>query len=393
MPADTPAILGGDPVHPAGPPPWPPDDPAVAAVLRELAATGDWGRYHGPHMDRLRAALSESHGGCDVHLCAGGTAAVELALIGAGVAVGDEVVLAGYDFRACAANVLALGAVPVAVDVRADDWQIDAAAVAAALTPRTRAVLVSHLHGGIVDLPAVREVCEAAGAAVVEDACQAPGATVRGTPAGAGGTAGTLSFGGSKPLTAGRGGAVLTGDGRVLARVRRHVGRGNDLSPLSQLQAAVLVPQVFRLPADTATRAANSDRLRDLPGLTPLAPRATAGTTPAFYKMGFRYDPAAFGGLPRDLFRAAVRAEGVALDPGFPSLRAQFSPRRVRFMRDLPNADDAGRNCVVLHHPVLLAGGAALAAVPAAVERVRRHAGRILAEAAPPPNPAAGLHL
>ena len=382
---DIPAILGGEPAHPPGPPPWPPADPAVAAILQALAETGDWGRYHGPHGGRLRAALSATHGGRGVHLCAGGTAAVELALVGVGVTAGDEVVLAGYDFRACCANVLALGAVPVAVDVRASDWQLDAAAVAAAVTPKTRAVLASHLHGGLVEMRAVRAVCDDAGIALVEDACQAPGATVAGRPAGTCGDAGTLSFGGSKPLTAGRGGAVLTDDDRALARVRRYVGRGNDLSPLSEMQAAVLLPQVARLADDTANRLRSAEALRGLPGLAPLAPAAAAETVPAFYKMGFRYDPAAFGGLSRDLFCAAVRAEGVALDPGFPSLRDRFSARRVRFAGPLPNAAAAGKRCVVLHHPVLLAGGDALAAVPAAVAKVRRHAERIAVEAPPPP--------
>ena len=377
-------------MRPDGPPPWPAADPQLGRIFADLAETGAWGRYGGDHTTRLTDALARRHRVRGVHLCAGGTAAVELALIGVGVTAGDEVVLAGYDFRACAANVLALGAVPVAVDVRADDWQLAPAAVAAALTAKTRAVLASHLHGGLVDVPAVRELCDAAGVALVEDACQAPGATVAGRPAGNWGDAGTLSFGGSKPLTAGRGGAVLTDDERVLARVRRHVGRGNDLSPLSQMQAAVLVPQIARLTGDTAKRLRSAESLRDLPGLAPLAPAAAAGTVPAFYKMGFRYDPAAFGGLPRDLFCAAVRAEGVALDPGFPALAERFSPRRVRFAGPLPNAAAAGARCVVLHHPALLAGGKALAAVPAAIEKVRRHAARIAAEAPPPP---AGVDL
>ena len=385
VPDDRPAILGGAPLRPGGPPPWPPADPRIAAVLADLAETGGWGRYHGPHAAALEAALADRHGVRGVHLCAGGTAAVELALIGVGVTAGDEVVLAGYDFRACAANVLALGAVPVAVDVRPEDWQIDPAALAAAFTNRTRAALVSHLHGGVVDMPAVRAACDGAGVKLVEDACQSPGATVHGRPAGTWGDAGTSSFGGSKPLTAGRGGAVLTDDGRVLARVRRHVSRGNDVSPLSEMQAAVLVPQVAALGRATRTRATHAATLRSIPGLTPLAPPASAGTLPAFYKMGFRYDPAAFGGLPRELFCAAVRAEGVALDPGFPALRSVFSARRVRFAGGLPHAAAAGGRCVVLHHPVLLAGGADLAAVPAAVERVRRHAGEIAATVAPPP--------
>ncbi|MFH5804662.1 DegT/DnrJ/EryC1/StrS family aminotransferase [Alienimonas sp. DA493] len=396
MNADRPAILGGVPLRPDGPPGWPPPDPATDAALRALIETGEWGRYHGPHGEALRAALAETHGGCGVHLCAGGTAAVELALIGVGVTAGDEVILAGYDFRANAANVLALGAVPVAVDVRPDDWQIGPDAVRAALTAKTKAVLVSHLHGGAVDLPAVRALCDEAGVALIEDACQNPGATVHGRPAGTWGDAGVLSFGGSKPLTAGRGGAVLVpsnpAGARIAARVRRHVGRGNDLSPLSEMQAAVLLPQVRALAERTRIRAESAATLRGIAGLTPLAPAATAETTPGFYKMGFQYDPAAFDGLPRGLFCAALRAEGVAFDPGFAALRSQFSGRRVRFVGDLPHADAAGARCVVLHHPVLLTGGADLAAIPAAVERVRAWAGEI-ARTVPLPNEADTLEL
>ena len=132
--------------------------------------------------------------------------------------------------------------------------------------------------------------------------------------------------------------------------------------------------------------------MRSIAGLLPLAPEPSAETAPAFYKMGFRYDPAAFGGLPRGLFCAAVRAEGVALDPGFAALRGLFSARRVRFAGELPHAAAAGERCVVLHHPVLLAGGDDLAAVSAAVERVRRGADEI-ARTVPAPAAGNGLEL
>ncbi|MEM9702029.1 MAG: aminotransferase class V-fold PLP-dependent enzyme, partial [Planctomycetota bacterium] len=360
-----------------GPPPWTPAEWAPASFFAELARSGVWGRYEGPHGGALKQALADSHGAAEVHLCSGGTAAVELALRGVGVQAGDEVILAGFDFKACAANVLALGALPVVVDLRPDDWQIDAAQLAAAFTPKTKAALVSHLHGGVVDMPAVRAVCDEVGAKVVEDICQAPGARIHGRPAGMWGDAAAMSFGGSKPLTAGRGGAVLTNEARIAARIRRHVWRGNDLSPLAEMQSALLLPQVERLPEDTATRLRSAEMLRALPGLAPLAPAATAGTTPAFYKMGFQYDLRAFDGLDRHRFCKAMRAEGVAFDPSFPTLRSTFSAKRVRFVGELPIAEDAGARCVVLHHPALLKGGADVAAIPAAVARIRQHAAEI----------------
>ena len=395
---DLPALLGGDPVHPPGPPPWPSPrlNADAGSVLARLCESAEWGRYHGPHGEALAGAMRDRLGAAAVRLCAGGTAAVELALRAGGVGAGDEVILSAYDFRACALSVLALGAVPVLVDVKPDDWQIDPARVAAAIGPETRAVLVSHLHGGLVDVEEVRTLCDDAGLWFVEDVCQAPGAVVAGRPAGAWGDAAAFSFGGSKPLTAGRGGAVVLHDPRGAPRLARHLDRGNDLSPLSELQAAVLRPQWDRLDEDTRIRGTNAAwltaELSLLGGLTPLAPHPDDRTRPAFYKYGMKYDPRAFVGLSRERFYAAVRAEGVGLDPGFPAVHTRLSRRRCRVAGTLGHAEAAGRSCVVLHHPVLLEGGPALEAVPAAVAKVRRHADA-LREAAVPTTAGGALEL
>ena len=392
---DLPAVLGGPPAFPYGPPTWPIADPAVTAAVAAAMADGSWGRYHGPHTERLRAALAEFHRVRHAHLCASGTAAVELALRGVGVTAGDEVILAAYDFEANFKDVLALGATPVLVDVRADDFQCDADRVEAAGSERTRAVLVSHLHGGIVDMPRLRAVADARGWTVVEDACQMPGAIVHGRRAGTWGDAGVLSFGGSKLLTAGRGGAVLTDDAAVLQRLRLHVERGNDLSPLSELQAAALLPQLERLDERRAIRARNVERLRTslaaVPGLSSFpasggrqppgpwnastgahqgadAPRSPCD--PDFYKFAALYDPAALADLPRSDFAAAAQAEGVALWPGFPALHRTHGRRRFRAAGDLEHADAAAERLLVLHHPVLLGTDDEIDRVAAAIRKV-----------------------
>ncbi|MBS0260998.1 MAG: aminotransferase class I/II-fold pyridoxal phosphate-dependent enzyme, partial [Planctomycetes bacterium] len=108
-----PVVLGGAPVRPAGPPPWPVRDPAVDQAVAQALADGSWGRYHGPHVAALTRQLAEFHQVAHVVLCASGTAAVELALRGAGVGPGDEVLLAAYDFKGNFQDVLAVGGVPV----------------------------------------------------------------------------------------------------------------------------------------------------------------------------------------------------------------------------------------------------------------------------------------
>ena len=362
-----PAILGGPPAFPDGPPAWPRPDPAVAAAL--AAAGGAWGRYHGEHVPALEAELAAFHGVPHALTCASGTLAVEAALRAVKVGPGDEVILAGYDYEPSFLTVHALGAKPVLADVAPHNWNLDPAALDAAASPLTKAVLCSHLHGGLVPMPAVCAWAAARGVGVVEDASQATGATVGGRLTGAWGDAGTLSFGGTKLVTAGRGGALLFRDRAVFQRAKLWLQRGTQAwAPLSELAAAVVRPQLAALAATTAHRAERVRLLlRELAGVPGLAPfENRVDGTPAFYRVGFRYDPGAFG-LSRAVFVAALRAEGVAFDVGFTSLHAGRSPSRFRAAGELREATAAGLGCVGLHHPVLWGSEADVRRVAAAV--------------------------
>ncbi|QDU35753.1 L-glutamine:scyllo-inosose aminotransferase [Maioricimonas rarisocia] len=377
-----PAILGGPSIRPEGPPAWPLRDPAIEAVLQDLIRTGDWGRYHGSHCQQLAEALAAYHGIEHVELCASGTAAIELALRGLHVSPGSEVILAGYDFKGNFVDVLTMGAVPVLVDIRPDDWQVDVSRIEAAINGSTQAVLVSHLHGGIVDMPRLRELADHHGLPIIEDACQMPGATVHGRRAGLWGDAAVLSFGGSKLLSAGRGGAVLTSRADIAQRIRLYTQRGNAAYPLSEMQAAILVPQLEQLDERNAQRAENAasliDRLVDVAGLTPLVSTGS-DNAPGYYKLGLQYDPDAFASLSRDRFAEAMRAEGIALDPGFRALHAIHSRRRFRAADPLAEASRADDSVLTLHHPVLLGDDGDIRQIVTAIERIRQHAAAIVA--------------
>ena len=187
MSTDFPALLGGAPIRPNGPPVWPRRTAETDAVLDSLRDSGDWGRYHGPHAAKLIAALTQSLQLEHAHLCSSGTVAVELALRAIPIGPGDEVILSAYDFKANFTNIALLGATPVLADCRADDAQLDVSLVEAACTEKTKAVIASHLQGGLVDMPALREIADRRGFAIIEDVCQAPGAIVAGRPVGRGG--------------------------------------------------------------------------------------------------------------------------------------------------------------------------------------------------------------
>ncbi len=371
-PHDSPALLGGAPVCPGGPPSWPLPDPEIEAALRQAYADGSWGKYHAGHSEALEEYLRGYHQVEHALLCGSGTFAVELGLRALKVGPGDEVVLAGYDYPGNFLAIHALGAQPVLVDVDANNWNLVAGHLGNAVGPHTRALLVSHLHGGLVDMRAVMEAARDRSVPVVEDAAQAPGALVQGRRAGTWGDVGTLSFGGSKLLTAGRGGALLTRHADVFQRARTQLLRGNLTCPLSELQAAVLLPQWRRIDERNRQRLENVRRLTallaDLPGVEPLVNRLE-DSSPAFYKLGFRYDAERFG-LPRARVVEALRAEGIAADAGFAAAHVGRSPRRYRRGSALAEVERAHHGCVVLHHPVLLGD---VTAVAAAWHKVYRH--------------------
>ncbi len=372
--AEKPAILGGPPVRPEGPPTWPRSDPLVDLAIRNLLTTGDWGRYHGPHVPELCRRLSEYQNVEHVLLCSSGTAAVELALRGVGVSEKDEVILAGYDFKANFQNILCLRATPVLVDLDPSTWQLDCSRLETAISTRTKAILISHLHGGFVDMPKVREIADAQGIPVVEDICQCPGAMLFGRLAGNWGDVGVHSFGGSKLLTAGRGGAVFTQRTDIAERIKRYVHRGNEAYPLSEAQAAIIRPQIDQLDFLNESRRQTvrrlCSRLGEGAGLTALQ-LPNVNLVPAYYKVGFRYRAEDFQGMSRSLFVKSLRAEGIAFDPGFRGLHLIHASRRFRTAGELTQSSRADAEMLTLHHPVLIHGNEAVDEVVAAIEKVR----------------------
>ncbi len=342
-------------------------------ALERAFRDGTWGKYDGGHVAALEARLAQWTGRPHALTCASGTLAVEVALRALGVGPGDEVVLAAYDYPGNFLSVHAVGARPVLIDVAPHNWNLDPQRLPEALGPATKAVIVSHLHGGLVPMREVMEACGERGVPVIEDAAQAPGASVQSRPAGGWGDFGIFSFGGSKLLSAGRGGALVTGRIDLHQRARLVLGRGNNLvAPLSELQAIVLLPQLDALAERHARRARAvaelTKLLKALPGVRPFVNAAEG--SPAYYKMGLRYDEKEFG-VPRAQLVAAVRGDGVALDEGFRALHVGRSPSRWRAAGPLVEAARAHVGCLVLHHPVLLGEEADLRHVVEALGRLR----------------------
>ena len=146
------------------------------------------------------------------------TSAIHLSLLAFGVGPGDEVVVPDITWTATAAPVVYVGATPVFADVDRETWCLSASSLEECVTPRTRAVIPVDLYGGMPDMGAIREIADRAGISVIEDAAQAIGAQYRGAMAGSLGDVGVFSFHGTKTLTTGEGGMLVTSREELLRR-------------------------------------------------------------------------------------------------------------------------------------------------------------------------------
>jgi len=230
---------------------------AVAQVVRTGQLT------MGPKVAEFEAAVAQAVGTGHAAAVSSGTAALHLALLALEIGPGDEVIVPAYTFPATANAVELCGAHAVLVDVEPDTFVLDPAAVAAAVTPRTRAVMAVHLFGRPVEWEAVQTAIPQE-VLLVEDAAGALGASYRGTPCGALGVAACLSFHPRKIVTTGEGGAVTTDETGLDAAVRRlrHHGwaaLGDMPAPgfnyrLPDLLCAIGIPQLARLEELLAAR-------------------------------------------------------------------------------------------------------------------------------------------
>lgn len=251
-------------------------DPLRADVLAAITRVCDSQRFIlGPETEALERDLARLIGVPDAIGVSSGTDALLVAMMALGIGPGDEVITPTYSFFATAGCVVRLGARPVLVDVDPATLNLDPQATAAAMTPRTKAIIPVHLFGQCADMADIMAIADAAGVPVIEDACQSIGALYQSRQAGAIGAAGCFSFFPSKNLGAfGDAGLVTVTDAALGARVRLLRGHGAERRyyhqrvggnfRLDELQSAVLRVKLPHLDGWTRARQANAARYRVL---------------------------------------------------------------------------------------------------------------------------------
>jgi len=331
--SSTPALLGGPPAVSAEAPPWPLlDAETLAAITRVITeetlcpvgAEGTQGDF-----ERAFAAMHGRKFGLAVN---GGTAALMLALHGAGVLPGDEVIASPFTWGASVSCILQNLAIPIFADIDPHTFTLDPDSIERRITPRTRAIVVVHIFGFPADMTRIMDVADRHGLAVIEDCAQAHGGKHAGRLLGGWGTVSAFSLQASKNLTGGEGGILLCDDRVIYERAmsmgthpqrlyaelelpefREKIDSLAFNYRMHSMSAAMANAQLPRLDAWTQARGRNAQRLydgvRSLPFINIPGPLLETDRH-AFYNIPFTYKAGVIP-LSRDEFIESLKAEGV----------------------------------------------------------------------------------
>ncbi|HEU4863630.1 MAG TPA: DegT/DnrJ/EryC1/StrS family aminotransferase [Candidatus Limnocylindria bacterium] len=266
----------------------------------------------GPRVKQLEEEFAAFVGADHAVATSSGTTALHLALLGHGIGDGDEVITVPFTFIASANSIVYTGARPIFVDIDERDFTMDVSQVEAAITPRTKAIMPVSLYGQPADMPAIGEIAQRHGLAVIEDAAQAHGAAVGDRKSGTWG-AGAFSFYPTKNMTTGEGGMITTRDGAYAERVRLLREHGMKVRyhhdivgynfRMTDIAAAIGLAQLPKLPGYNERRRAIAARYdAELKGV--ITPYVRSGVTHVYHQYTIRVHE-------RDAFAEKLKERGV----------------------------------------------------------------------------------
>jgi dTDP-4-amino-4,6-dideoxygalactose transaminase len=390
------ALLGGPPAVRRELPAWPLFDESDQKSLLAVLESRVWGGYHEAvsELERRFAAYHETEFGIAT---ANGTVSLEIALTASGIVAGDEVIVPPITFVASASAIVRVGAVPVFVDIDPDTINLDPNAVEAAINERTRAIVLVHFAGCPAELDRFTDLCSKHNLILIEDCAHAHGAAWKRKRVGSFGQFGSFSFQGSKNMTAGEGGILITNNAELAERARAITNQGRRTggawyehpslgtnARLTGFQAALLLNQLDRLPEQVTTRSNRAAQLtaglKQIGGLRPtpqvLDSRITAH---AFHLYSMKFDASAFGSIPRSGIIKALRAEGLPVAPGYPHpiYVNQLFQDRPHVVHSCPNAVEYCETSVWLPQNAMLADEEWIDDALVAIQKVREGVGEL----------------
>ena len=322
-------------------PSWPIYDESEVQALENVIKSGNWwcgapGTHQGENVWEFQQEFAKFQ---EAKHCIGvcnGTVAIEAALMGLNIGMGDEVIVSDYTFVASASAVIATNAVPIFCDIDPETLVLDVNKIPDLLTPRTKAIIPVHLAGNPVEMDALIEIAHENDLFVVEDCAHAHGSRYKGKRLGNWGDAGAFSFQASKVLTAGEGGAIICNSDDLAQKIYsytdcgrkegayfyKHYSYGTNYR-MTEYQAAVLLAQLKKFPKQHDLRNSNAkyfmQELNKIDGICVMKP--TLGTTElGWYVYPIIFEPEKFEGMTKSKFYKKLNRAGIPTDDCYPPL-------------------------------------------------------------------------
>jgi dTDP-4-amino-4,6-dideoxygalactose transaminase len=363
-------------------PAWPQSDENERQMLDRVLASEHWGGFH-PFVGEFETRFARYHQALEGISTLNGTVSLELALTVLGIGPGDEVIVPAISFISTATAVSRVGATPVFVDIEQWSFNIDPERIREAITQRTKAVMPVHFGGAVCRMDEIAKICREHDLALIEDAAQAHGGEWNGRRAGIWGAFASFSFQNGKVMSAGEGGILLTSrpdlaeaarsianSGRIPGRSFYEHHRLGTNFRMTAFQAAVLLAQLERLPAQIERRTANALRLRTALAEEIVWQEMPPGITQhPFYLLLGRVRG---GNEARDELQRQMTDAGVPCTPFYPHTLYQNPlytiPGSCRVL-PCPNAEACLSDAFWLSHRVLLSDDETIQEVAALMQQ------------------------
>jgi L-glutamine:2-deoxy-scyllo-inosose/3-amino-2,3-dideoxy-scyllo-inosose aminotransferase len=367
---------------------WPISDDSEVKLLTQITKSNRWS-FDGPTEWKFAEAFTKYQGAKHGMCVANGTVGIQLALEALGIGAYDEVIVPGMTWQATAAAVADVNAVPILTDVEPDTWCLDLAKAEAAITRKTKAIVVVHLYGCMPDMTKLLRLCKKHNLFLIEDCAHQHGSFWKGQGVGSFGDVSSWSFQESKVLSSGEGGFNMCKTQELFERLYslRNCGRGwgGDMTHavqsgnyrLTEWQAGILWCGLRRLDKQVKQRDTNAiylnSRLEQIPGMLPMRRRKEI-TQQSYFNFTFRLDPELLDGVTNRELADALNAE-LSLPEGFeppyqplnkcalykprtkprhkisPEYWKKLDPRKY----ELPVCTDAhNRSGLAIHHAALM---------------------------------------
>ncbi len=322
-------------------PKWPIHNNDEINALKDVIKSGDWwcgapGEHQGNNVWAFQEEFAKFQGAKYCVAVCNGTVAIEAALMGLDVGLGDEVIVSDYTFVASASAVIATNAIPIFCDINPETLVMDVNNIEKLITKRTKAIVPVHLGGNPTDMEHLMEIAVQHDLSVVEDCAHAHGSVYKNKKVGNWGNAGTFSFQASKVLTSGEGGAIICNSEDLADKLYSYIDCGRKKNQyfydhftygtnyrMTEYQGAVLRAQLKKFPDQHELRNENAfylmKKLNGIDGIKVMKP--TPGTTSlGWYVFPIVFEPREFGGITKSEFYEKLNSSGIPTDDNYPPL-------------------------------------------------------------------------